>query len=104
MLFRSNLNELPLEHGISKGGSDTGIQFRYRDRGAKLAGTLNDNTQIIESTLDRLPDRYTALTRTASFGSWFNFFLCDFDGRVGVGQGVSQPVPTFSSGAARCQR
>jgi phospholipid/cholesterol/gamma-HCH transport system substrate-binding protein len=70
----------------------------------KLAGTLNDNTQIIESTLDRLPDRYTALTRTASFGSWFNFFLCDFDGRVGVAQGVSQPVPTFSSGAARCQR
>ena len=23
-----------------------------------------------------------ALTRTASYGSWFNFYLCDFDGRV----------------------
>ena len=23
------------------------------------------------------------MTRTASYGSWFNFYLCDFDGRVG---------------------
>jgi phospholipid/cholesterol/gamma-HCH transport system substrate-binding protein len=68
----------------------------------KLAGTLNDNTQVIEATLHRLPDRYAALTRTASTGSWFNFFLCDFDGRVGLIPGVDDARPTFSSGAARC--
>ncbi|HEX6970188.1 MAG TPA: MCE family protein [Micromonosporaceae bacterium] len=67
----------------------------------ELAGTLNDNSQVIESTLGRLPDRYAALTRTASYGSWFNFFLCDFDGRIGVA-GVDAVRPTFSSDAARC--
>ncbi|HEX5597665.1 MAG TPA: MCE family protein [Micromonosporaceae bacterium] len=67
----------------------------------KLAGTLNDNTQVIEDTLARLPDRYAALTRTASYGSWLNFFLCDFDGRIGV-PGVDTLSPTFSSDAARC--
>jgi phospholipid/cholesterol/gamma-HCH transport system substrate-binding protein len=67
-----------------------------------LAGTLNDNTQVIEDTLHRLPARYTALTRTASYGSWFNFFLCDFDGRVGLIPGVDDAQPRFSSPAARC--
>jgi phospholipid/cholesterol/gamma-HCH transport system substrate-binding protein len=69
----------------------------------KLAGTLNDNTQVIEDTLHRLPDRYAALTRTASYGSWFNFFLCDFDGRVGLVPGVDDAHPTMSSAATRCQ-
>lgn len=68
----------------------------------KLAGTLNDNTDVIEDTLHRLPDRYAALTRTASTGSWLNFFLCDFDGRVGLVPGVDDAQPTFSSTAARC--
>jgi phospholipid/cholesterol/gamma-HCH transport system substrate-binding protein len=70
----------------------------------KLAGTLNDNTQVIEDTLRRLPGRYAALTRTASSGSWFNFFTCDFDGRVGLLPGVDDAQPTFSSAAARCTR
>jgi phospholipid/cholesterol/gamma-HCH transport system substrate-binding protein len=68
----------------------------------QLAGTLNDNTQVIEDTLHRLPDRYAGLTRVASYGSWFNFFLCDFDGRVGLIPGVDDARPTFSSSAARC--
>lgn len=67
----------------------------------KLAGTLNDNTAVIEDTLRRLPGRYAALTRTASNGSWFNFFLCDFDGRVGVGTATTT-TPTFQSVAGRC--
>jgi phospholipid/cholesterol/gamma-HCH transport system substrate-binding protein len=52
--------------------------------------------------LATLPGRYTALTNVASTGSWFNFFLCDFDGRVGLVPGVEAATPTFSSGAARC--
>ncbi|HEX6872125.1 MAG TPA: MCE family protein [Micromonosporaceae bacterium] len=70
----------------------------------QLAGTLNDNSQVIESTLRRLPDRYEALTRTASYGSWFNFFLCDFDGRVGLVPGVDDARPVFGSAATRCTR
>ena len=68
----------------------------------KLAGTMNANSQTIESTLARLPDRYAALTRTATYGSWLNFYLCDFDGQVGLGTGKNVASPSFSSGAARC--
>jgi phospholipid/cholesterol/gamma-HCH transport system substrate-binding protein len=69
----------------------------------KLAGTLNDNTQVIEDTLHRLPDRYAALTRTASYGSWFNFFVCDFDGRVTFPAGIDDAHPALGSVATRCQ-
>ena len=64
---------------------------------------LVDNTQVIEDTLHRLPDRYAALTRTASYGSWFNFFVCDFDGRVALVSGVNDARPVMSSAATRCR-
>ncbi|MEV4139040.1 MCE family protein [Dactylosporangium sp. NPDC049742] len=67
-----------------------------------LSTTLNDNAAVIDETLAGLPDRYSSLTRVASYGSWFNFFLCDFDGHVSVaGHGDLNPA-TFSSQAARC--
>jgi phospholipid/cholesterol/gamma-HCH transport system substrate-binding protein len=68
----------------------------------QLAGTLDDNSQTIETTLRTLPGRYAALTRTATTGSWFNFFVCDFDGRVGLVPGVDAH-PAVSSAAARCR-
>jgi phospholipid/cholesterol/gamma-HCH transport system substrate-binding protein len=67
-----------------------------------LAGTLNRNAEVIDGTLQRLPGRLNALTGVASSGSWFNFFLCDFDGKV-TAQSNTVKVPTFSSGAARCK-
>jgi phospholipid/cholesterol/gamma-HCH transport system substrate-binding protein len=68
-----------------------------------LASILNDNTDVIDRTLSNLPGEYQALTRTASYGSWFNFYMCDFDGRVAVpGVGAVNPV-TFSSAAAACR-
>lgn len=66
-----------------------------------LAGTLNRNSAVIDQTLGELPGRYEALTRVASYGSWFNFYLCDFDGRVTVGSQSLNPA-TLSSPAARC--
>ncbi|MGN9777086.1 MCE family protein [Micromonospora sp. H33] len=66
-----------------------------------LAGTLNRNAAVIDGTLGRLPERYESLTRVASYGSWFNFYLCDFDGRVTAGGQTLNPV-TFSAPAARC--
>ncbi|HTJ34112.1 MAG TPA: MCE family protein [Dactylosporangium sp.] len=66
-----------------------------------VAGTLNDNAAVIDRTLADLPQRYAGLTRVASYGSWFNFYLCDFDGTVTVAGTKLNPA-TFSSPAARC--
>jgi phospholipid/cholesterol/gamma-HCH transport system substrate-binding protein len=68
-----------------------------------LSGILAANQGVIDSTLSRLPGEYQALTRTASYGSWFNFFMCGFDGTVAVpGAGSVNPA-TFSSQAASCR-
>lgn len=47
-----------------------------------LTGTLNANERTVEGVLKRLPNKLNKLTGTASYGSWFNFYLCDFDGRI----------------------
>jgi len=66
-----------------------------------LGGTLNRNAAVLDRTLGALPDRYAALTRVSSYGSWLNFYLCDFDGRVMVGGQALNPAG-FSAPAARC--
>ncbi|WP_247657674.1 MCE family protein [Micromonospora sp. U56] len=68
----------------------------------ELSGNLNRNAAVIDGTLGRLPERYASLTRVASYGSWFNFYLCDFDGNVAVAGRAPIDVPTFSAPAARC--
>jgi len=67
-----------------------------------LTGTLAANGAVIDRALADVPGRYEALTRTASSGSWFNFFMCGFDGRVTLPGGTSVNPATFSSQAAKC--
>jgi phospholipid/cholesterol/gamma-HCH transport system substrate-binding protein len=67
-----------------------------------LAGTLNANASTIDQTLRSLPGQYDDLTSVASNGSWFNFYLCDFSGQVGLGGTTLGQLPTFSAPAARC--
>ncbi len=63
-----------------------------------LATLLNANTSVIDATLARLPGRYQALTRTASTGSWFNFYLCAADGKVTLpGVGSVNPAALTST-------
>ncbi len=66
-----------------------------------LMGTLEANTSSIENTLNTAPGRLQALARTASYGSWFNFYLCDFDGKVTVGSQTLNPA-TFHGTNAKC--
>jgi phospholipid/cholesterol/gamma-HCH transport system substrate-binding protein len=71
------------------------------------------NQQIIRGLLDRLPEMLTDQTRTGTYGSWYNYYLCDFKGTITLpalkGPGVAQLQQeltniTFHSTAARCQR
>lgn len=68
-----------------------------------LSGILDRNTSVIDSTLANLPGEYRALTGTASYGSWFNFYLCGFDGTLTLPAGGKVTPPPFTSGQARCQ-
>jgi phospholipid/cholesterol/gamma-HCH transport system substrate-binding protein len=47
----------------------------------------------LDATLQRLPGKVTAILRTATYGSWFNFYLCDFQAEGADVRGFSD-VPS----------
>jgi phospholipid/cholesterol/gamma-HCH transport system substrate-binding protein len=74
-----------------------------------LAALLNkpSNTKVFEQFAQNLPVKLAKITRTATYGSFFNFYLCDFDGNVVVPtatKNVTVPVGNGigSVSAARC--
>ncbi|MFF3986049.1 MCE family protein [Streptomyces sp. NPDC001601] len=67
-----------------------------------LAGTLNKNENTVEGVLKRLPNKLDKLTGTASYGSWFNFYLCDFDGRIVLPKTKQVIRPELHVAQARC--
>jgi phospholipid/cholesterol/gamma-HCH transport system substrate-binding protein len=53
-----------------------------------LAQTLNAGASTIDGVLQRFPTKIATLTRTATYGSWFNFYLCSMEGTVTLPGGV----------------
>ncbi|MBK5307681.1 MAG: MCE family protein [Frankiaceae bacterium] len=68
-----------------------------------LAGTLDANKATVNGVLQRLPTKLDRIIGTATYGSWFNFYLCGFDGQVVLPTGAVTS-PSFVSDAARCKR
>ena len=48
-----------------------------------------------------LPIKLEKVGRTAIYGSWFNFYLCDFQGTVRLPGGLTVPVD-YDTGSDRC--
>jgi phospholipid/cholesterol/gamma-HCH transport system substrate-binding protein len=67
----------------------------------EVTKNLDDNKAVVEGVLKRLPNKLNTITRTATYGSWFNFYLCDFEGRVILSNVVAYS-PNYHSAAARC--
>ena len=67
----------------------------------EVSKNLDDNKAIVAGVLNRLPNKLNTITRTATYGSWFNFYLCDFTGRVILSNAVAF-TPNYHSSAARC--
>jgi phospholipid/cholesterol/gamma-HCH transport system substrate-binding protein len=59
------------------------------------------NTAIFEKFLSTSPGKLTTLTRTATYGSWFNFYLCRLNGRVVLPTGATTS-PSYAVSSARC--
>ena len=71
-----------------------------------LVNNLNDNEQVVEHFIQFLPGKTAALTRTVSYGSWFNFYLCSASGSVTVPGIITTPIdiPISSANHERCTR
>jgi phospholipid/cholesterol/gamma-HCH transport system substrate-binding protein len=96
----ANLGELTVATGSLLGDARAPLAADVNGL-RQVAGAMNANSAAIDRALQNLPDRYDALTRVASHGTWFNFYLCDLSGTVTLG-GTTVAVPQFSSTAPRC--
>ncbi|MQA84395.1 MAG: MCE family protein [Streptosporangiales bacterium] len=67
----------------------------------KLSTTLDKNEEIIDGWLNRLPGKLNMINRTASYGSWFNFYLCGLDAQVQLPTG-SYRLPQVRNQTPRC--
>ena len=67
-----------------------------------LATTLNTNKSTLDGVLQRLPTKLNRIVGTATYGSWFNFYLCGVDGTITLPGGQKQVVPQLANSAARC--
>jgi phospholipid/cholesterol/gamma-HCH transport system substrate-binding protein len=68
----------------------------------QVSKNLNDNQGTIQRVLTNMPTKLTDIDRTGSYGSWFNFFLCEASGSVGVGT-ATLPVPLEPVTQQRCR-
>lgn len=67
----------------------------------KVAGHLDRGRAEIDRALQVMPIKLNKFGRTATYGSWFNFYLCHFKATVRLSDRVLAQVP-YKVGAARC--
>jgi phospholipid/cholesterol/gamma-HCH transport system substrate-binding protein len=67
----------------------------------RLAANLDRGRAEIDRALQVLPIKLNKVGRTAAYGSWFNFYLCHFQGKVRIPGGQSVPVD-YTTGSDRC--
>jgi phospholipid/cholesterol/gamma-HCH transport system substrate-binding protein len=68
----------------------------------RVTGVLDDGKQLLDTSLQILPIKLKKVGRTAAYGSWFNFYLCNFQGGVKIpGLNRTQRV-SYSVNSARC--
>ena len=65
-----------------------------------VAENLDRNKSELDRALQVLPIKLEKVGRTAIYGSWFNFYLCQFQGKVTVA-GLTVPVQ-YNTGSDRC--
>lgn len=71
----------------------------------RVAGNLDQGKAELDRALQVLPIKLNKVGRTATYGSWFNFYLCHFQGKVRLPGGTPVSVDYPPAGvkvAPRC--
>ena len=72
----------------------------------ELAHNLDDHKELVQRFAAGLPEKHNTINRTASYGSWFNYYLCRTTGQVEISSlGVRVPLTPASPDQmpARCR-
>ncbi len=67
----------------------------------RFAAITDKNKAELDRALQVLPIKLNKVGRTAIYGSWFNFYLCEFHGRVKLPANITVPID-YTVGAERC--
>lgn len=69
----------------------------------RVSGLLNSEEPELEHQLRTVPHRLNELTRTVSYGSWFNYYLCRMSGNIGISElNVNVPLLPIAEMPERC--
>ena len=69
----------------------------------QVATNLNQGREEIDRALQILPIKLEKIGRTAIYGSFFNFYLCEFEAKVILPTGpLTVPYQTYPGGNGRC--
>lgn len=69
----------------------------------QLSKVLAANGNDLDKAFAALPTNFTLLDRVASYGSFFNFYLCSLDARIGLPGKVTVNTPQIVNDNARCK-
>jgi virulence factor Mce-like protein len=68
-----------------------------------LSKVLAANGNQLDKAFQTMPTNFMLLDRAASYGSWFNLYLCSLDARIGLPGQVSFNTPQILNENARCK-
>lgn len=68
------------------------------------ARKLNGRADTLQALLTQLPKHYAKMQNTASYGNFFNFFLCGVRLTLSGSGGTTVQIPWIKSDVARCGR
>ncbi|NKQ56225.1 MCE family protein [Amycolatopsis sp. K13G38] len=58
-----------------------------------LSTTLSDSAPLLNDLLNKMPGNLDKFIRTLSYGSWYNYFLCNMSGSIGISSlGIKVPI------------
>ncbi|GAA3520364.1 MCE family protein [Nocardioides daeguensis] len=72
---------------------------------ATTTGKVNEQADVLDDVLNALPAHYARMVGPASYGNFFNFFLCGVRVQLAdLGGGKPLQTPWIESDVARCKR
>jgi phospholipid/cholesterol/gamma-HCH transport system substrate-binding protein len=69
----------------------------------RLSKILAANGGRLDKAFAAMPENFRLLDRAASYGSWFNFYLCSLDAQIGLPGKITVNTPQIVNENARCK-
>ena len=100
----SAIESLEQRHGVGRrpAGRSPTTAGGTVEQLSRLATNLDSQKDRLDTSLQKAPENYRKLTRTGSYGSFFNYYICELKLRVTDLQGRTAVFPWIRQESGRC--